>query len=265
MNRFTVLASALAVLALTVVSCDEVEQPTYSGYFYRFATVASEGGSAHLDIDYTNEVFSCKNFSSIDDFKKFNTRSGQRGLAKLNVEMIGNASNCTFELVSFDSIEASALDPLPENFQDTLGTYFHYEQLQIDGSFSYPRLWANGHFINTKVTYYPNPDCSTPSEFYFYPIDVRGDTLQIDIIASVPESDYSYEAQGAFYCKDLSTMRSQAETDAHVADLLQAMEALGTDSITIELASCDSVEIYNNGAYRRIEGANNYTRILFDF
>lgn len=262
MKLFRILC--LASLALAA-ACDPLEQPTYNGTICRFATVKADGASARISIDYTGETYKLDNFTQIEDFKNFDVHNNTRGIATIFYDLI--ADTYKFSLQAFDTINTVEPDKFPgEGYQDTLGTYFHFETLALDGTVVYPEMWTNGHFLNYTVVLYPAPQL--PKDKYYaklYPISVAGDTLNFDLIATVPNSDYIYDGVGAFYCQDISALRRQAKTDAHVATLLQQLDAQSKDSIYIKVSSCKDVEIMNNGIYRKLSGGSRTVRISYDF
>ena len=236
-NIFFSLATALVASAF-ITSCGPMEPSTYNEYFYRVATVkCTEDGDASLLIDYTGEKFIFSNFSTKADTRRFAVQDGDRVIAKLGVEAIGNIYNnkLTVEEITLRYPTLSVADARPA---DSLNYGYRFSQLSL-GTVIYPMAWSQGHILNIAPDYYTS-DRSKKASFLLYPAKVNGDTLLMDLYSDIPDTVTSLTYTQALLCYDISTLRKSVSDYAeqcHRDSILDQLEKLGKDSILVKISA----------------------------
>lgn len=250
--------------ALLLAGCSYAERTTLTGTINRLATVKQTGNSVRLEIDYTGETFTLKNFSKASDLATFNVEDGDRVLAQISYNEIPSADIYTYELEKADTIALSQVDLGNCPRSDSVGIYIHFENLRIDNAFVYPSSWTNGHYLNTMVTYYPDSSLAYEKNRFFLNVkELRGDTLSLMLTADIPNSNYYYQGASRLLCYDLS---KYAQAGNHRIDsILNLARSLETDSLTIELNTCDTLGILNRDYYEKRRGFRSFSRMKLDF
>lgn len=262
MNRLLCIIAAFSALALT--SCDKVKRDSYSGNFCRIATVSiNESHNPKLKIDYTGEDITLSNFKSESDIDVFKARNGERVIADISYDFIPSADLYKYQLNALSEIAIAPLDWGTVD-QDTLGSYFHFSTLQLNLDFAYPQIWTNGHFLNATVSYYPDPDIpEEQNTINLYPRSMKGDTLCMLIKPVIPGTSRKFSGKSSYCCYDLSSIATVKSATA--SSLMQQMRETGKDSLYLEIATCDSLEIFEGTGITRIKGAKAVVKFALDF
>lgn len=256
--RFFVLVSLVAA-----ISCDDVDRTTFEGNFSRIVTVVSpEPGIVGLDFDCTGESYTIRNFRKSEDLGKFNLKVGSRGVAQILYDIVPSAGVANYDLDEFNEFDTFHLN-WGECPRTDLETYFYFSKLNM-GDVSYPNIWSKGHYINTSVWFYPNPNIDPDrNTIDIYPTGLRNDTLCMKIITDFPESNTTYAPQMAFLEIDMSEIKNVKSQKASL--LYSELKALGRDTICVELSTCDSLEMMEGPLYVKVKGDRLLTKIALDF
>lgn len=266
MNKFL---SGIVILGavLSAASCDPVKN-SYETTTYRLATVSVVENSVMLVVDrteYENEYkIKPDNLRTVSDLEAMHLQKGDRGIAGIFYRVDDQTSELSLQ--SFNRIELEKFNSGSYG-QDTLGTYFHFNTMQISYDAKYGPVWNNGHIVNTVVTYYPNP--RTPGDSIFfntYPKEVRNDTLSLLIKADIPDCNYKYDGQGRLLQYDLSGIRTLASSASQtINNALDSLKQNGKDSIYVEFATCRKLEIMNDSTLRTADGDTRCCKVPLDF
>lgn len=257
-----VVTYSMAVVLLT--ACSHAERPTITGTINRLATVTRSGDMVRLDIDYTGEKLTLKNFSKASDMADFNVSDGDRVMAVIAYREIPSAGIYTYELEKADRIALSRVDTDGCPRSDSVGIYIHFESLRIDNWFAYPSSWTNGPFLNTVVTYYPDSTvASENNRFHLNMKELRGDTLSLLLTADIPNSNYYYAGASRLLCYDLRQFAQAG--NPRLDSILNQARGLGADSLVIELNTCDTLGILNRDYYEKRKGFRSLSHMKLDF
>ncbi len=260
MNRHhsIILAAALLLTA----SCGKVEREQYSGTFSRIVTVQQSGDAVSMRMDCTKDVIQIKNFQKTEDMKAFGANPGDRGVARISYNAIPSANLTTNMLESFTKFTFSRLN-WSERPQSKLASYFYFTNFSM-GDVVYPFIWSAGHHINTTIGFYPDPSIpDKDNTIELYPVGLRKDTLSMLLVSNFPGTCHQYSVREVFLDYDLSEIA--AVDDIRANELYQSMMALGKDSIYVEIATCDSLQLIDGSQLRKVKGGKLVTRFAFDF
>ncbi len=260
MNRHhsIILAAALLLTA----SCGKVERDQYSGTFYRIVTIQQSGDAVSMKMDCTTDVIQIKNFQKAEDLKAFGANPGDRGVASISYTAIPSANLTTNMLESFRKFTFSRLN-WSERPQSKLASYFYFTNFSM-GDVVYPFVWSAGHHLNTTIGFYPDPNIpDTDNTIELYPVGLRKDTLSMLLVGNFPGTCHQFDVREVFLDYDLSEIA--AVDDIRANELYRSMMALGKDSIYVEIATCDSLQIKEGTQLRKVKGGKLVTRFAFDF
>lgn len=204
-----ILAAAAMIL---VVACREMDPSTYHELFFRVATVRYDGTKAWLDMDYSGEVFTIDNFRTSADMANFNVSNGDRIIASLSFDAVGDMSNNTVTLNEIRPLGIMKLEEAAPS--DTMNFYYQFSKFLLI-NVQYPAIWAAGHIVNVAPVYFvPEADCK--AEFHFYPIEVIKDTLVLRLYSDIPDDDKGLNPDytQSILCCDVSSLRERVSNAA---------------------------------------------------
>lgn len=265
MNKFGYIL-ALCACSAHLISCDPVTNESEI-QLYMLATVQQTGYDISLRYDRstTQAEFSGSpyNFCNEEHLADFGVKPGDHGVAKINYKMSsGVLTDYTLEsfmIIDNDHLRADEIE------QDTLGTFCHFGYVSL-GSMKYENVWNNGHLLISVINYYPDPE--TPEEENIITTNVkelRNDTLVLLVTADIPNTNYKYTAESTMLQYDLSEIKTiKSMKAAEIANSIDALKA-DHDSMYVKVETCDSLEIYNDKAYRKLAGYMAVTRVPLDF
>ncbi|MCQ2065825.1 MAG: hypothetical protein MJY66_08220 [Bacteroidaceae bacterium] len=243
MNRksFSILLSAAFILT-AVSSCRELEPSTWTETLHRVATVRQSGESVRLEIDYSGENFILGNFKNASHMAAFGVRDGDRILAHMTYNAVGNANNATFTLDSIHKIAVSDLEiSCPP---DTQNFYYEMDVLELV-SLSYPAIWNAGHIVNLAPVFFV-PEGERKADFSLYPLCVRGDTLVVRMYADIPDDDVSLFPQYRqkimnFDISSLADSVADPVEHARRQAMLASLRTYGESRIYVQVVSPDTL------------------------
>lgn len=263
--RINLFVAAMAGM-LALVSCNPIEPSTYTTTFNRIVTVRNNGDVAWLSLDNTNQI-TLKNFRTSADMDAFGVHMGNRAIAQITFSTVANAGQGTFMLNRIDTIDFYNLDTAAPS--DTARSYVRFDRLPIDASFTYPRIWTNGSFLNFTITHYSDYDKKNNVSVSLYPKELIADTLVLDLCVSVPGNSYRNEPSSTFLCYDLSSLRkpmADSITQVRVDSIVAGMLRLGLDSVYVKVKTADNLNIRDKkDSLISVSGASQITRFLFNF
>lgn len=266
MNRkiFKTMIGLGAIVSL-LASCEPLEPSTYTEKFNRIGTVETKGSEAVFSIDYTGENLKFSNFNTIEDFSRYNVKEGDRVIANMTLNAIGNTAQ--FYVNSMTQVNVSNIESAAPS--DTLNHYFRFGTWSLDGRFSYPQIWSNRHFINVVPITNPLSSEKDKVKYYIYPTDFMSDTLVMRISANVPGNNrmtnYEYSS---LLCWDMSTLRDKVSESSEQEwrdSILNHFDNQELDSIYVQVTTHDSIWYHFNDTITWIKKGVLTTRIPYDF
>lgn len=268
MNKLNSGLLALAMCGMVMLSsCTKVDQPTYTETFFRLATVEKTSYGVNLNIDYTGESFTLNNFRLDSDIDAFKVRPDNRVLAAIEVKMVGSADLSQFLVNTMDTLQVMSLNL--SSFQDSVGPYFNFANLQVDNSFLYPKLWTNGKYLNVAPFFcVKGAQDAKKGQFRLFPNRVSNDTLYLTMRLDSISCDTRYSKENRYYCYDLSSMKrstSNAEMKQRVNDIYSKLRALRQDSIYITVESSKVLISEENDKQNRNNRVSVTTKSSFCF
>lgn len=262
---------ALGAVVLFISSCEPLEPSTYTERFYRLGTVVSKGDKAEFSIDYTGEKLVFENFKKSSDISSFNVKNGDRVIADMTLNAIGNMGK--FHMNKMNKITVTRIDSVAPS--DTLNHYFRLGRWSIDQRFEYPNIWSNGHFINVIPITNPTKNDADKIRYYIYPIDFKSDTLVMRLSAYVPNNNRSLNAEvSSLISCDMSTLRNatfSAEEQEWRDSIFNHFDNANIDSMYVQVTTYDSIWYHYEDTVTWIKkgvlmkGGALTTRIPFDF
>lgn len=222
-------------------SCEPLEPSTSSWMFHRIASVQYKDGKASLLIDYTGETFRIENFNTSADMKSFGVKNGDRVIAEMTRTAVGNVLNdkITLNRIVYEYPTIAIDETRPS---DSLNFRYMFRKLDL-GSITYPYAWSQGHIVNVTPMYITSTADIVP-QFHLYPLDVKTDTLVMQLYAQIPETITKWESQQSILCFDISTLRDSVPNPAEKSyrdSLLNLLSATNKDSITVQIFSADTL------------------------
>ncbi len=244
MNRSIILTLFAACVASTLLnSCDPLEPDTYDMEFYRLATVEAKDGKANLLLDYTDEEYLFKNFSTEEDATRFGVADGDRVIAKMTINMISGitASKLNLNEILWKSRPVGIAQSKPV---DSLNYQYTFSYLYM-GDMRYPYIWNQGHLLNLAPIFYTKADQDV-REFYLYPEEVYKDTLRMRLYSYIPNHFMSStsDAQQDILCYDMSTLRDSVpvpEEHKHRRQIMNYLDSIHPENIFVQVFSPDTV------------------------
>ncbi|MBO5811972.1 MAG: hypothetical protein J6Q97_01960, partial [Bacteroidaceae bacterium] len=231
---------ALGAVVLFISSCEPLEPSTYTERFYRLGTVVSKGDKAEFSIDYTGEKLVFENFKKSSDISSFNVKDGDRVIADMTLNAIGNMGK--FHMNKMNKITVTLIDSVAPS--DTLNHYFRLGRWSIDQRFEYPNIWSNGHFINVIPITNPTKNDADKIRYYIYPIDFKSDTLVMRLSAYVPNNNRNLNAEvSSLISCDMSTLRNAtfSEEEQEWRDsIFNHFDNANIDSMYVQVTTYDS-------------------------
>lgn len=239
MNRKSFSISLITAFILAAVSsCGELEPSTWTETVHRIATVRQSGENVRLAIDYSGENFLLDNFKTAAQLDAFDVQDGDRVIAHMTYNAVGNAQNATFTLDSIHKITVCELEVSRPS--DTLNWYYEMDVLEL-GSLRYPAIWNAGHIVNLAPVFFV-PEGERKAEFKMYPLDVKSDTLIVRMYSDIPDDDVSLSPiyRQKIVNFDISSLAdSVADPTEHARrkDMLASLRSQGTDNIYVRVVS----------------------------
>lgn len=231
---------AACIAATLIQSCEPLEPSTLTDTFYRIASVQYADGKASLLIDNTEDVYKISNFSTASDMALFDVQNGDRVIAELTRTAIGNITNDKLTLNRIiQKYPTLAIDESRPS--DSLNYRFMFNILEL-ANVSYPKIWAQGHIVNVAPVYISSPE-KVP-HFHLYPLNVKTDTLVMQLYAEIPDTISKWEAQQSLLCYDISTLRDSVSNPVeknYRDSLLNLLSATNSKDITIQIYSADTL------------------------
>lgn len=262
MNRSNTVI--IAISAILITSCKPVQRSEFNGSFPRIATVELRSGVPYLNLDCTTETYSASNFRTAEDMKQFNVNEGDRGVAVFSYQIIPSADLYIYNLDDFRKFVISGFN-WGECPNSEIGSYLFFTNKPM-GDVSYPVIWSAGHHFCMTVNYYPGKNAEPKENILeLYPRSMRGDTLSMLLYSNFPETarDGATDAVQATLDFDLSEI---VQVNSYKAqEILSGLRKLGSDSIYVEIATCDSLDIIDGTQHRRLAGGKIVTRCAIDF
>lgn len=250
------------IISSIFFSCDETE-PYYHETFTRFATVRESGSSVWLDFDCINQSIVLSNFNNHDHLNTFKVHNGSRVLATISLDLTAGSASNPYTVKNMDTLSSKPIDPI--EFQDTLGLFFYFSP--IDLGFLYPSVWAVDQYINVSFSYFPNPENPELTNFYFCPKDVKGDTLRMRLISENTDTAIAETAESKMWAYNMLSLKTIVPENDNVKNnldvILSALSELPNDSIYVEVATADSLHIYDRNlkGWRGVKGSKRVIKI----
>lgn len=261
----------IGTILFTMVSCEPLEPSTYTEKFYRLGTVVAKGNKAEFSIDYTGEKLAFENFKSSADLSTYNVKDGDRVIADMTLNAIGNIGK--FYMNKMTKITVTNVDSVAPS--DTLNHYFRLGTWSIDHRFEYPAIWSNGHFVNVVPITNPAKEETNKVRYYIYPIDIKSDTIVMRLSANVPNNNRNKNPElSSLICCDMSTLRKAtfSEEEQEWRDsIFNSFDNAHLDSIYVSITTHDSVWYHYEDTITwikkgtLIKGGALTTRIPYDF
>ena len=278
MKKIVIRSLLAAVMASAlIISCEPMEPSTYTEDFHRFATVQYKNNKASLLIDYSGETYYCSNFVTKADMEKFEVQPGDRVLASMTINAIGNIFNNdiilnkVYKYPTYKVAESKPSDSI-YNYKYEL---INYVLNQNSGYtyIKYPLAWSQGHLVNMMATYNISKE-SVEGEFYLYPIEVVNRALVMTLYSNIPDTLPASYMRYSFLCYDLSSLRDSVNDSieqAHRDTILSQLERLHLDSILVEIHEPEIMRNYykigDQVSEREYYNPRSYTTVSvpFDF
>lgn len=236
---------ALSAVSALVVSCGPMEPSTYTETFFTIGTVQYKQEKASLLVDCTGETYTFTNFVTESDMRRFGVRHGDRVVAGMTLNAIGNIWNN--ELYMNEIYKYSIYDVADFRPSDSIHNYrYQLQQYTLNANSAYtkttyPKAWSQGHIVNMIPSYNVSSD-KIEGQFYLYPLEVSNNTLIMKLYSEIPDTLPAYYSKNTLLCFDMSSLRKQVADSleqAHRDTILSQLESLKLDTINVEIQEPD--------------------------
>lgn len=249
------------IISSVLFSCDDSE-PYYHETFTRFATVRESSSKIWLDFDCTGESVVLSNFRKHEDLNTFRVHDGSRVFVRISLEIAANSTSNLYSIESLDTLTSRQIDTI--DFQDSLDIYYYF--INTDLGYEYPEVWAVDQYLNLAFSYFPNPTNNNLAKFYLCPKDVKGDTLRMRLISENTDTVITSASSKILFYDMLSLktiVPENNEVKNNIANILSALNNLPNDSIYIEIATSDSLHIFdpNPKRWRGVSGSKEVVKM----
>lgn len=240
-RNITRIIFALSAVSALLVSCDPMEPSTYTETFFTIGTVQYTKEKASLLVDCTGETYYFSNFVTEDDMHRFGVRHGDRVIAGMTLNAIGNIFNNV--LYMNDIIKYSTFDLPDFRPSDSIHNYrYQLQQYTLNANSAYtkttyPKAWSQGHIVNMIPAYNVSSDV-IEGKFYLYPLEVSNNTLVMKLYSDIPDTLPANYSKSTLLCFDMSSLRKQVADSleqAHRDSILTQLEDLNLDTINVEI------------------------------
>lgn len=244
------------IISSVFFSCGDSE-PYYHETFTRIATVRESVSEVWLDFDCIDQSIELSNFKKPEDLSTFSVHNGSRVLARISLDVAANSITNKYSVEKMDTISSRQIDSIV--FQDSLDIYF--ELKKTDLGYEYPSVWTVDQYINFAFSYFPNATDPNLTEFYLCPKDVKGDTLRMRLISENTDTAIAKSAKSIMRSYNMLSLKTIVPENDNVKNnldiILSALSELQNDSIYVEVATADSLHIYDRNlpGWRGIKGS----------
>lgn len=249
------------IVSSVLSSCDDSES-SYREHFTRFASVRVSATKVWLDFDCSNETYVMTNFRKHEDLNTFQVHDGSRVLARILYDVPENSTYGTFSIERMDTILSKQIDT--NAFQDSLDIFFYF--IKTDLGIEYPEVWTADQYLNVSFSYFPNATNPNLTKFYLCPKDVKGDTLRMRLIGENTDTVIT-SASSKFFAYDMLSLKTvepeNIEIKNNIDNILSTLSSLSNDSIYIEVATPDSLHIYDKNfkGWRGVSGSQRVVKM----
>jgi hypothetical protein len=261
-NNLKYLLSGI-IISSTFFSCDNTE-PFYNQTFTRYAIVREYASEVKLDFDCTDESATFSNFKSHDDLATFGVHNGSHVLVRIQYDISSSSNSNPYSIESMDTLKTTSIDTV--SFQDSLDVYFYFQTRNL--GIEYPSVWCVDNYLNLSFSYFPNATNPNLTKFYLCPKDVVSDTLRMRLISENTDTTIT-SAYSIWRSYDMLSLLeiepNNNEVKTNLDNIITTLQNLPNDSIFIEVATSDSLHIFDNklygGKWRRVSGSKRVVKM----
>lgn len=251
------------IISSVLFSCDNSE-PYYYETFTRYATVRESISKVWLDFDCTGESVVLSNFKKHEDLSNFGVHDGSRVLVRISLNVAANSTSNPYSIESMDTLTTTSIDTV--SFQDSLDVYFYFQTRNL--GIEYPSVWCVDNYLNLSFSYFPNATNPNLTKFYLCPKDVVSDTLRMRLISENTDTTIK-SASSIWRSYDMLSLLkiepNNNEVKTNLDNIITTLQNLPNDSIFIEVATSDSLHIFDNklygGKWRRVSGSKRVVKM----